>query len=560
MTGGAAMATGAVVNPMAGDGLRAPLNAPPGIQAAPGVQPGVSNNIVLARLVIVSGAGIDGVYVYKSGTKPGLGNPPIAWESSGLVDPYDNVLPSATGVAGVGIFTATGADGSKVQITAGTSAEIDLTPASLPAGATTGSLFAEAIGSGPGGQLSTVIEAPAFSGQSPGAIALISESENGTTNPVSAFSIQVGQISLSNSDVWIFPTGDTTGVTDYTLIGLALTLGQSVRLGQGIYYLSQPLIWANAQLSGAGDDTSIRPGSSWAGGSMLRPGSNASVENLAGNGGSTTRSSNPAADFILPQTGATFWRAEDIRCDYMNGHVIYCTPATGSHGTIRCIKGEHNGGGIAIDNGTAANITAEINISDIDIQNCETSPVFYISDVTDVLMAGPMNGSILAGANVIGVHVVGSCQTCFLFGLDVGGGAGAGMLVFDSNATGSPTEIEVGPGTLQQGEVGIVINAGSRLAFTHVWAKSNQGDGWTIAGTAGAGIVMTGCGGNGNNAGAGGGYDVDVTTTSAHVLNQGFRYISGAVTAGRFLVAANHYTEGFPQASLTTAGAAAGGW
>jgi hypothetical protein len=100
-----AAATGAV-NPMQGDGLRRPMNAPSGYAPTVGVQPGTSNNIVRARLVIVSGLGIDGVFVYQAGTKPGLGNPPITWESSSLVDPYGNVLPSTTGVAGTGTFQA----------------------------------------------------------------------------------------------------------------------------------------------------------------------------------------------------------------------------------------------------------------------------------------------------------------------------------------------------------------------------------------------------------------------------------------------------------------------
>jgi hypothetical protein len=92
--------------PVQSDGLVRPLGAP-SAQATPvGVQPGVSGNVLFARLVIISGAGVDGVYVYKAGTTPGLGNPPIAWESSGLVDPYGNVLPSTTGVAGTGTFQA----------------------------------------------------------------------------------------------------------------------------------------------------------------------------------------------------------------------------------------------------------------------------------------------------------------------------------------------------------------------------------------------------------------------------------------------------------------------
>jgi hypothetical protein len=88
---------------MSGDGLVRPLNAPPGVSPQPGVQPGVYNGVILADKVIVFGPG-DGVFVY-SGT-PGPGNPPIAWVGAGLVDPYGNVLPSTTGVAGSGTFQA----------------------------------------------------------------------------------------------------------------------------------------------------------------------------------------------------------------------------------------------------------------------------------------------------------------------------------------------------------------------------------------------------------------------------------------------------------------------
>jgi hypothetical protein len=82
-----------------------PQNAPAGQQATGGVQPGQSTAIVFANKVIVFGAG-DGVFVYPTGTTPALGNPPIAWMGGGLVDPYGNVLPSTTGVAGAGTFQA----------------------------------------------------------------------------------------------------------------------------------------------------------------------------------------------------------------------------------------------------------------------------------------------------------------------------------------------------------------------------------------------------------------------------------------------------------------------
>jgi hypothetical protein len=96
---------------MAGDGLRRPLNAPPAGIPVPGVQPG-SPGIVIAHFIIVTSAG--GVFIY-SGT-PAHGNPPIAWMSGGTADPYGNTLPSTTGVAASGTFSA----GNTLITTSGT--------------------------------------------------------------------------------------------------------------------------------------------------------------------------------------------------------------------------------------------------------------------------------------------------------------------------------------------------------------------------------------------------------------------------------------------------------
>lgn len=92
---------------VAGDGLRRPLNAPAAGQVSYGIPPN-SSGVIVARQVIVFGpaGNASGVFVYAAGTTPGLGNPPITWESSGLIDPFGNVLPSTTGVAGTGTFQA----------------------------------------------------------------------------------------------------------------------------------------------------------------------------------------------------------------------------------------------------------------------------------------------------------------------------------------------------------------------------------------------------------------------------------------------------------------------
>lgn len=79
---------------MAGDGLVRPLNAPPGVQAAPGVQPGVDTGVEYARIVIVFGpsGSVSGVFVYPAGSTPGAGNAAVESISNASVDPYGNAI------------------------------------------------------------------------------------------------------------------------------------------------------------------------------------------------------------------------------------------------------------------------------------------------------------------------------------------------------------------------------------------------------------------------------------------------------------------------------------
>lgn len=497
---------GAVV--MAGDGLVKPVNAPQG-QATPiGVQPGTSG-ITFAHYVIVYGAN-GGVFLYNG--QPGPGNPPVAWLTLASADPYGNAVSPELGVGQANITTVVFQGG--------------------------GTIAGNAING------NVQIEPPAGS--------LINLSTFGQGYTVVGAMVTAGVFFLP-------PSGDRTGATDSAFAALALTAGWSLQFGQGTYYLDTPMAWANAQVNGRGDDTTIVPGTSWSGSALFQPGSNSEIFDLAGYGGSNTRSANPAAHFIQIQTGATFWRVSEIRCQFINGLIVSCNPATGSHGTIRNIRGEHCNGGVAINAGVGAAVTAEVNISDLDVQNCEVNEVLLLQAVTDVLCVGPVNGSVLAGVAANNVTVSGPCQTCLILGLDVGGGSGTGVLVFQSTAGGSPSEISVGPGTVQKGQAGVVVNAGARLYFHGLIAKGNQTDGWQWA-QSGAFNVMDGCGGNTNNAGAAGGYDVNVTNASCGLVNDKFRYVSGGVTAGRFLPAGNQYTEANPPSTMTSAGAAPGGW
>jgi len=111
----------------------------------------------------------------------------------------------------------------------------------------------------------------------------------------------------------------------------------------------------------------------------------------------------------------------------------------------------------------------------------------------------------------------------------------------------------------QEGGVGVVVDGGTaRCMWTACSAQRNQGDGWQWNGT-GTYLASFGCFGNNNNQAGGVAYDSDITST-AHVGQFGFGYLSGAVTAGRNITAAgNHVTDSQPS-GLTSAGNAPAGW
>lgn len=82
--------------PLVGDGLVRPQNAPVAQQPQVGVQPGTTGPIVRANTVIVfgpTGAPV-GIFIYRQGTTPSLGNPPVIsiTQPGATQDPYGNTI------------------------------------------------------------------------------------------------------------------------------------------------------------------------------------------------------------------------------------------------------------------------------------------------------------------------------------------------------------------------------------------------------------------------------------------------------------------------------------
>jgi hypothetical protein len=77
------------------DGLVRPVNAPSGQQVLPGVQPGVSGQVVLAQYVIIFSAATStgtggGLFIYVGSPAPG--NAPVFSMSDATEDPYGNAI------------------------------------------------------------------------------------------------------------------------------------------------------------------------------------------------------------------------------------------------------------------------------------------------------------------------------------------------------------------------------------------------------------------------------------------------------------------------------------
>lgn len=477
---------------------------------------GWKSQAVIAQLVIIEGPG-DGLFVYD-GT-PALGSLVQSVTPMAGTDPYGNAyLQGDTNYEKVGSgYVATNVNNARIQF--------------YEAATFAGPWTAEAIITGrtsspPAGQ--TVLSV------TQGAVAVNNAS----------FTVA----SLGGIREWYPPSGGD----DFAAIQTGLTNG-SADLTPGIFLLSADLVPAGASLTGLDMATVLSPYLTYAG-VLATVSAKGSIRNLSFQGGGT--------DAVQVSSGIAEWWLEDLYFASNTGLCINAPSITGAtHGRIRGIRGaggsSANGGGIALNGGTAGAITAEINISDIDIQNCTASEVLFLSAVTDVLV-NKVNGSIKSGVSANGITVQGACQTIELRELDVGGGSGTGVLVFQKAGTNSPSDV-FAEGKVQDGAIGCVVADASARLTLQMWADRNQGDGFQLTNT-GAFNVLDKCGGNNNNQAAGTAYDLNITSTG-HWLVDSFRGVSGGVTANRNITSAtNHVTVVNDPSGTTTAGNTPGGW
>ncbi|MFD4547275.1 glycosyl hydrolase family 28-related protein [Streptomyces sp. NPDC058466] len=347
-------------------------------------------------------------------------------------------------------------------------------------------------------------------------------------------------------------TGD--GVTDDTAaiqaaINSLGSQGGTVYLPPGSYLLngsSGLSISTNAvTLRGAGPEASkILIGSGFTGSTAISvTDSNAQVMDLSVNGASSTTASNPAAHGVtvsgarrLKVLGCQFW--------YLNGYAVRALATnagstTNPHGTqISNVRINQCAGGIHFLGNTTQGYAVNSFVTDVHIQqggvatgSSANLDGIRIEDAWDVLVENAITW--LQAGTGSALHVIGNCAASFIKNLDALGPNGlAPNVLVEDGANGSPQNVQISGGVIQQGTVGIKISGGAQ----HVHVDSlriinNTGHGAQVDGT-GAGIYFhkvffsqSGQGATGTN------YDINWSgTTTGHILN--CRFSSPIVTTG----------------------------
>jgi len=476
---------------------------------------GWENENVFPLLIITAGGGFTGLFVYSPG--PGTGNLIASIAAQAGTDPYGNSFAAGeTTYSNVGLPTfALSSQGATLQVFIGPT--------------------------GPTGPLTALTNLAAGTISFPPA-----------SGPFWQFdhSMSIGT-HLFGALMFYAPAG--AGVDDFANLNALLSGGTSVCLLPGTYLLSAQLTVAGATLMGCDMATVIQPFGGYAG-ALLGVGSKGAIRNLS--------VTNGGANAIEVAGGVVDWWLEDLYFASNTGSCIHCTPTGSTHGRIRGIRGasggSSNGGGIAIDGGSGGAISAQVNISDIDIQNCTAHAVLFLSAVTDILV-NSFNGSLSSTSTApAAVTIEGACQTCHLVGFDVGGNTTKPTMRLIQAGVNSPSDITI-QGKLQDGSIGVLVNDATARCNFDVYATRNQGDGIQVNST-GVGLRFSPQF-HVNNQAAGVAYDMNVTSTGHVLINSPGYDIGGGVTQNRNItLAGNHVTAVNEPAGTTTAGFAPAGW
>lgn len=323
---------------------------------------------------------------------------------------------------------------------------------------------------------------------------------------------------------WIFPSGDTTGLTDTnTLIQTFGTLGvKRVILLPGTFYIQSTVtVPDGCVLEGSGINVTIvtvaaglSPGTPM----FFASGAYPEICAMTITGINSNITGNPQSDAIFVQGGRTP-RIHDIFFQYVNNWCINLTVGTvGSYGaSFWNIWALNCAGGINVQSNAGVSYEALAFLNTIDLQHIGTASnldALRLQDAEDIQILN-YNGAISNLSTGSTCNIQGHCALIYGVSWDLGcepvGGAVTNNVITIQDFGGNfPRNIHLVDVIGQQGQTGLTITGNARAVdIAYGQFSSNLGTGVVMAGT-GFNINFDHCRFDGNGvAGVGTNYELN---------------------------------------------------
>lgn len=340
-------------------------------------------------------------------------------------------------------------------------------------------------------------------------------------------------------------TADDAGIL--AAIAAVPSTGGIVLLPPGQFLLSgsaaMALTATGITIQGSGREaTQIVIGSGFTGPAAISiTGKDCAVRDLSIVGQSTTTTSNPNADGILV-SGNRRAKVDNVNFWYINGWAIEEIASSSSSGNpdgsqITRIMHRNCAGGLHIMGNTGSGYAVNSFVSNFQGMQCgvTTGPAanldgVRIEDAWDVLMENIFSWTSVGLGHSL--HIMGNCAATFVKNLDTLGPSTASCVLIEDGPNGSPQNVQIQGGVIQQGTSGLRITGGA--SHVHVGTMrfiNNNSHAISVEGTGGP-IAFHDCFISGSGAGATGtNYDINWTGSSTGWC-ENVRFASPVVASG----------------------------
>ncbi len=351
-------------------------------------------------------------------------------------------------------------------------------------------------------------------------------------------------------------TGD--GATDDTsAINSAIAAANSAAGGivffpLGTYIVSSPLTTpvSYVVIKGDGMGSKIQLKSTWSGSQVfLLTNSNVTIASLTFIGGpNLTASPNPAANMIQITAGQ-YCTIADIDSYYVNGYIVQAegNATRGVQGLMLTnIRGNKNGYGIHTKGHSGSTYAVQAMITNIYMQQVSLGDVILIEDSYDVQINqvnAAVTGDQVANASVL--RILGECASVFATSLDIGAfptqPAGTPIIKIESNSNGTPSNIHLSNGIVQEGLMGIQISAGTQIFISDFKVQFAGTHGIQIV--SGSSIIIKNCIFSLNGQTAGTNYEIDCLSNTAPIWISQNDFNSPRGTSSGQVTAVGHHAS-----------------